>query len=56
MTRSGAASSGLTVACWTSINNSRTSQQAKNEERLAGQSARMREGIGPQLLLSFFGA
>jgi hypothetical protein len=29
-------------ACWTSINNSRMWRQAKNEERLAGQSARLR--------------
>ena len=31
-----------TDACWTSINNSRTSQRQKNEERLAGQSAGVR--------------
>jgi hypothetical protein len=44
MTRSVAASGGLTDACWTSINNSRTSQRAKNEERLAGQSVSLDEG------------
>jgi len=45
MTRSGAASSGLTGVCWTSINSSRTSERAKNEERLAGQSASLHKNM-----------
>jgi hypothetical protein len=43
MTKPAAAYSVSIHGSWTLLNNSRTSQRKKNEERLAGQSASVRK-------------
>jgi hypothetical protein len=42
MTKPAAAYNDSIDGFWTSLNSSRRSRQEKNEERLAGQSARLR--------------
>ena len=44
MKESAVAYNALADACWTSLRNFSTSQPKKNEERLAGQSAKLRSG------------
>ena len=55
MTRPVTACNVLIDACWTSINNSSKSPRTKTEERLAGQSVRVRRTFGRGMGLNFGG-